>query len=523
MTKYPTSFILAIVVLLQLCSCQNAGEINDEPINFQFEEMTVAEMQKGFSEGRFTIRDVVSAYLKRIEEIDQNGPSLNSILEINPDALAIAEALDEELKNGNRRSALHGIPIILKDNIDTHDKMMTTAGSRALKGSIAPQDSWVAAKLRESGAVIIAKANLSEWANFRSNKSSSGWSGMGGQTLNPYDVTRNPCGSSAGSGVAVSANLCMIAIGTETNGSIVCPSNANGIVGIKPTVGLIGRSGIIPISDSQDTAGPMARTVSDATACLGLMTGTDERDPKTNLSKGKAHTDYTSFLKKDGLKGKRLAYFTKAKGFHREVDSLTAKAIRLMEEQGAEVIEIETISPVEVGGASFEVLLYEFKDGLNKYLASLGENAPVKNLEELIAFNDSDEIESKFDQDLLKMAASKGSLNDQVYLEALAKMHKNMRELGIDKVMAEHKLDAIIAPTGSPAWKTDHINGDHYLGGSSSPAAIAGYPNINVPMGMVEGLPVGISFFGRAWSEPVLIEISYAYEQASKHRVAPTF
>lgn len=511
------------MLCFQFLSCQNSTEMNHEPIVFQFEEMTVAEMQKGYSDGKFTITEVVKSYLERIEEIDKNGPKLNSILEINPDALAIAKALNEELKNGKNRGAMHGIPVVLKDNIDTHDKMMTTAGSRALKGSLPAEDSWVAAKLRESGAVILAKANLSEWANFRSDKSSSGWSGMGGQTLNPYDVTRNPCGSSAGSGVAVSANLCMLAIGTETNGSIVCPAHANGIVGIKPTVGLIGRSGIIPISDSQDTAGPMGRTVSDAAACLGVLTGKDVRDSKTNGSEGKAHSDYTSFLKKGGLKGKRLAYFTKAKGFHQSVDSLTAKAIQLMKAQGAEVIEIEKISPENVGGASFEVMLYEFKDGLNKYFASLGEDAPIKSLNDLIIFNESDEIESKFDQELLKMAAGKGELTDEVYLEALAKMHKNMRELGIDKAMDENNLDAIIAPTGSPAWKTDHVNGDHYLGGSSSPAAISGYPNITVPMGMVQGLPVGLSFFGRAWSEPVLIEITYAYEQASKHRSAPKF
>lgn len=512
--------LLVALLLVFVTSCQTSVE-NTALTSFQFEEMNIEQMQKGFSDGTFSITEVTQAYLNRIEAIDENGPKLNSILTINPDAMAIAEALEKELADGKSRGAMHGIPVILKDNIDTGDKMPTTAGSRAMEGSIATQDSWVAAKLRESGAIILAKANLSEWANFRSDKSSSGWSGLGGQVNNPYDVTRNPCGSSSGSGVAVSANLCMVAIGTETDGSIVCPAHANGIVGIKPTVGLVSRAGIIPISETQDTGGPMGRCVADAAACLGALTGNDDRDSYTQASVGKSHTDYTPFLKKDGLKGKRIAYFTKVKGFHPEVDRLTEEAIELMKKQGATVVEIDEINKESVGSEEYTVLVYEFKDGLNKYFASLGESAKIKSLEELIAFNESDEIESQFDQNTLTLAQSKGDLNSKEYLDAKAKMQKQMRELGIDRVMNENNLDAIIAPTGSPAWKTDHVNGDHYLGGSSSSAATAGYPNITVPMGAVKGLPVGLSFFGRAWSEPILIEITYAYEQASQHRFAP--
>jgi len=520
--KYLTCYLLLTVLLFSI-GCQNTGEMTTTPTNFQFEEMTITQMQKGYADGKFTVTEVVEAYLERVEAIDKNGPSLNSILLINPDVMDIAKMLDEELKEGKSRGAMHGIPVFLKDNINTGDKMATTAGSRALKGSIAPKDSWVAAKLRESGAIILGKANLSEWANFRSDKSSSGWSGMGGQVNNPYDVTRNPCGSSSGSGVAVSANLCMVAIGTETDGSIVCPSHANGIVGIKPTVGLVSRAGIIPISETQDTGGPMARCVADAAACLSALTGKDELDDYTNASEGNTHPDYTAFLKKEGLKGKRIALYTKVRGFHPAVDRLTDEAVELLKNQGAEVIEIDQINQEDVGAEEFQVLLYEFKDGLNKYFASLGENAPIKSLEELIAFNKKDEIESSFDQKLLESAQAKGSLQSPEYIAARTKMLTNMREKGIDKVMAENNLDAIIAPTGSPAWKTDHINGDHYLGGSSSPAATSGYPNITVPMGMVKGLPVGLSFFGKAWSEPMLIEIAYAFEQASGHRVAPKF
>jgi amidase len=372
--------------------------------------------------------------------------------------------------------------------------------------------------------VILGKTNLSEWANFRGEPSSSGWSGVGGQTKNPYDITRNPCGSSSGSGVAVSANLTMIAIGTETNGSIVCPSTANGIVGIKPTVGLLSRSGIIPISFTQDTPGPMARTVEDAAICLGVMTGVDANDEKTIRSEGKYHTDYTVFLNPDGLKGKRIGLFTAPLGINYKVDTIMNDAVAYLESQGAEIIEIDKIAEKQVGEYSFEIMLYEYKDGLNEYFKSLGPDAPIKNLDELIAFNNADHIEMEFyNQMYLEMANEKSGLDSEEYVEALSKMLSGSRENGIDRVMDEHNLDAIMAPTGSPAWKTDHVMGDHFQLSSSSPAARAGYPNISVPMGYVDGLPVGISFFGRAWSEPELIEIAYAFERGTQHRKPPQF
>jgi amidase len=488
------------------------------------EEMTITRLQQGYKDGSYKITDVVKIYLDRINELDKNGPALNSVICINPDAMAIAEQLDKELAEGKTRGLLHGVPVILKDNIDTHDAMPTTAGATVLRNSFPDFDSFVAKKLREAGAVIIAKSNLSEWANFRSETSSSGWSGIGGQTKNPYVLDRNPCGSSSGSGVAVSANLCMIAIGTETNGSIVCPSNNNGIVGIKPTVGLISRSGIIPISYTQDTPGPMTRTVADAAAVLGAMTGIDNSDPKTLASEGKGHSDYTIFLKTDGIKGKRIGLLKKSMGFSDKVDILMNNSVKWMKANGAEVIEIEFPKVANYGDASFEVMLYEFKDGLNKYFAALGEDAPIKSVSELIEFNKRDSVELKyFDQKILEMAEKKGDLGSVEYKKALATMLKATREDGIDKVMNEYKLDAIIAPTGSPAWKTDKLLGDHYVGGSSSPAAISGYPAITVPMGFVENLPVGITFFGRGWSEPVLLEIAYSYEQGTNHRKPPLY
>ena len=507
------------LLLAMLVACQKQ---NPQP--FAFEETTISALQDGYKSGKFTVTDVVKAYLHRIEAIDKSGPSLNSIIVVNPDALTIAAELDRELTAGKPRGPMHGIPVVLKDNIDTHDKMPTTAGSRALAGSHPLQDSWVAQKLRDAGAVILAKANLSEWANFRGDISSSGWSGVGGQTRNPYVLDRNPCGSSSGSGAAVSANLCMVAIGTETNGSIVCPSTANGIVGIKPTVGLWSRSGIVPISYTQDTPGPMARTLRDAATCLGVVTGIDPRDDKTGASKGKSHTDYTQFLVEGKLKGKRLGLYKGAMGFHWKVDALIQAAVEHMQNQGAEIIELEEIVQPGNGANSFQVMLYEFKDGLNKYFASLGDNAPVKSLQELIEFNMKDPVELRYhDQNLLIKAQEKAGLDDPVYKKALADMFKATRGEGLDKVMNEHKLDAIIAPTGSPAWLIDPIDGDNFLGSSSSPAARAGYPNITVPMGYIDGLPVGINFFGRAWSEPLLLEIAYSYEQSTKHRRAPAF
>lgn len=517
--------ILFILLLLQL-SCQAPPEKKQAVAteDFGFMELGIPELQQGYKDGTYTVKGVVEAYLKRIEEIDRSGPELNSIIQINPDAIKNAEQLDLEMAQENIRGPLYGIPILLKDNIDTHDKMATTAGSRALLNSYPLQDSHVAKQLKEAGALILGKANLSEWANFRGELSSSGWSGVNGQTKNPYVLDRNPCGSSSGSAVAVSANLSMLAIGTETNGSIVCPSNSNGIVGIKPTVGLVSRSGVIPISYTQDTPGPMARTVTDAAICLGVLTGIDPADEKTLASQEKFYKDYTQFLKEDGLRGKRIGFYQTPLGKNYKVDTLMSKAVDFMKRQGAEIININEISSADVGGYSFQVMLYEYKDGLNKYFRSLGPNAAIKSLEELIAFNRNDSIELKFyNQKYLEMAQEKGDLNDEAYQKALANMLKGSREEGIDRIMNLHHLDAIIAPTGSPAWKTDLINGDSFQLGSSSPAARAGYPNITVPMGFVDELPVGISFFGSAWSEPVLLEIAYAYEQGTKHRKAPKF
>jgi amidase len=524
MKKTILLFIVIVLVLTQFSCTTNSGKTTGTDSQFRFEEYTVARLQQGYKDGDFTITDVVQAYLDRIKAIDDSGPMLNAVIQVNPDALSIAAQLDKEMKEGKIHGPMHGVPVLLKDNINTHDGMETTAGSRALRGSHPLKDSFVAQKLREAGAVIIGKANLSEWANFRGNLSSSGWSGVGGQTKNPYILDRNPCGSSSGSGVAVSANMCMIAIGTETNGSIVCPSNANGIVGIKPTVGLLSRSGIVPISFTQDTPGPMARTVTDAAIALGALTGIDPADSKTAASEGKFLTDYTPFLREDGLKGKRIGWYTSARGQNYKVDTLMQQAVNYIKSQGAEVVEIDNIYNREVGGLSFQVLLWEFRDGLNKYFALLGENAPVKNVEELIAFDNKDSIELRYyDQALLLEAQQKGSVDSKEFLDILSKMNRLVRDEGIDKVMTENKLDAFMAPTGSPAWKTDLINGDAFGLSSSSPAAIAGYPNITVPMGSVEGLPVGISFFGRAWSEPVLLEIAYAYETGTKHRTPPQF
>ena len=518
--------IILIIFLVSQISCQPPSGESQITVSdsFIFQEQDITQVQQGYNDGTYTIKEVVQAYLDRIEEIDKNGPMINSIIQINPDAIQIAEELDIEMSEGKIRGPLHGIPVVLKDNIDTNDKMATTGGSRALMNSFPLKDSHIAKQLRDAGAIIIGKANLSEWANFRGELSTSGWSGVGGQTKNPYVLSRNPCGSSSGSAVAVSANLTMLAIGTETNGSIVCPSHSNGIVGIKPTVGLISRSGIIPISFTQDTPGPMARTVRDAAIFLGILAGVDSTDAKTLESRGKFYRDYTKFLKEDGLKGKRIGLYKGPLGQNYKVDTLMYKAVDFLKSQGVEIIEVDEISTGKVGYYSFEIMLYEYKDGLNKYFQSLGSRAPIKSIEELIAFNQSDSIELKyFNQKYLEMAQEKGDLTSEEYVEALAKMKEGSRKEGIDRVMNLHNLDAIIAPTGSPAWKTDLINGDSFQLGSSSPAARAGYPNITVPMGYVDELPVGISFFGRAWSEPVLLEIAYAYERGTKHRKSPKF
>lgn len=515
--KQISTSLLAIIFLFLACQPQSGYH------KLNLEEITVTELQAGYDNGDFTIQDVTDAYLKRIEAIDEFGPQLNSMIYVNPEAMEVARQLDEELQSGNKRGPLHGIPVVLKDNIDTYD-MPTTAGANIMKGSVPDQDAFITQKLRDAGAIIIGKANLSEWANFHSSFSSSGWSALGGQTHNPYDITRNPCGSSAGSGAAASANLAVFAIGTETNGSITCPSSANGLVGIKPTVGLLSRSGIIPISHTQDTPGPMTRTVEDAAIALGTMVGVDEADSKTSASEGNFHTDYTQFLNVDGLEGKRIGLWTGSLGGHHRVDTLMYETVRFLESQGATVIEIDRISSENVGGDSFQVLLYEFKDGLNKYFASLGDDAPVKSMSELVDSTLADSVEMHyFDHDLLITASQKGDLTSEEYTTALSRMMQFTREEGIDKVMNEHNLDAIIGPTGGPAWKTDLTNGDNFAVSSSSPAARAGYPNITVPMGYIDGLPVGISFFGRAWSEPELIEIAYSFEQGTNVRRAPEF
>jgi len=522
-TKVNLAILILIILMPVITSCESPAEISLHE-DFDYMEIDIAQLHSGYINNDFTIKEVVQAYLDRIEAIDRKGPALNSILTVNPDALDIAEELDNELKEGRVRGLLHGVPVVLKDNIDTHDNMPTTAGSRALENSYPLKDSHVAKRLKESGAIIIGKANLSEWANFRGELSTSGWSGVGGQTKNPYIVDRNPCGSSSGSAVAVSANLTMFGIGTETNGSIVCPSHANGIVGLKPTVGLVSRSGIIPISYSMDIAGPMTRTVRDAAIVLGALAGPDPDDEMSMLSEGNSHPDYTQFLNDDGLQGKRVGFFTAASGRNFKVDSLMQDAIEFIESQGAEIVEIESITAPSTGAHAFQVMLFEYKDGLNRYFKSLGSEAPVKNLDELVAFNRSDSISLMyFNQRYLELANEKGDLTSPEYLEALEGMRRGSREEGIDRVMDLHNLDAIIAPTGSPAWMTDWINGDSFQLGSSSPAAQAGYPNITVPMGYVDELPVGMSFFGRAWSEPVLLEIAYAYERGTRFRRIPRF
>ncbi len=523
--SFPLSscFLIFFVVILTACRQEPQRKSESYPGAY-LEEITIAQLGEGYKNGTYTIPQVIRDYLARIDAIDKNGPSLNSIIFINPDAMGIAGMLQKELEAGHWRGPLHGIPVVLKDNIDTHDKMPNTAGATVLRNSFPGTDSWVAVRLRDAGAVIIAKSNLSEWANFRASLSSSGWSGVGGQTRNPYELDRNPCGSSSGSGVAVSANLCAFAIGTETNGSIVCPSNNNGIVGLKPTVGLISRSGIIPISFSQDTPGPMGRTVADVAIALGEMVGIDPGDIKTLESEGRFYEDYTQFLRQDGLKDKKIGLLKGSMGFHSRVDSLMMQQVSWLKEQGVEVVDLDFELPKAVEDASFQVLLFEFKDGLNKYFRSLGADAPVNNLAELITFNLSDPVELRyFDQKLLELAQAKGDLESPEYLTAIAEMLKGTREEGIDRLIREYDLDALMLPTGTPAWKTDLVNGDLYLGGNSSLAAIAGYPNITVPMGFIDGLPVGISFCSTAWSEPVLIEIAYGFEQGTKVRRAPGY
>jgi len=509
-----------------LVSLINPVSTLSAPPPAELDELTITELQQGMQSGKYSARDLVEKYSDRISDIDKKGPALASVIEMNPDAEQIAAALDRERKERGPRGPLHGIPILIKDNIDTKDRMMTTAGSLALVGSKPLRDAFIAQKLREAGAVILGKTNLSEWANFRSTKSSSGWSGRGGQTKNPYSLDRNPCGSSSGSGAAVGANLCAAAIGTETDGSIVCPSSANSLVGIKPTIGLVSRAGIIPIAHSQDTAGPMARTVTDAAILLTALTGIDPHDEATNARRGQPAVDYTKFLDKDGLRGMRLGVARKHFGFNERVDKLMSDLLDQMKKLGAVLVDPADIPTTgKFDDSEFEVLLYEFKADLNTYLAGLGPQAPVRSLKDVIAFNEKnrDREMPYFGQDIMIKAEAKGPLTSKAYLAALRKNDLLTRTHGIDYVMKKNKLDALIAPTGGPPWPTDWINGDHFTGGYSSASAIAGYPHITVPAGYVFGLPVGISFFGEAFSEPKLIKIAYGFEQATKARRTPKF
>tara|TARA_Y100000590_G_scaffold413427_2_gene509254 strand:+ start:1225 stop:2862 length:1638 start_codon:yes stop_codon:yes gene_type:complete len=495
---------------------------------FELDETTVDELQQSMESGEGSARLITELYLGRIEELDRQGPELRSIIETNPDALDIADQLDKERASNGPRSPLHGIPVVIKDNIDTSDGMTTTAGSLALEGSIPAQDSFIAHKLREAGAIILAKANMSEWAYFRGERATSGWSARGGQCCNPYALDRNPCGSSSGSGVAVSANLTALAIGTETGGSIMCPSSINGVAGIKPTVGLWSRSGIIPISHSQDSAGPMTRTLRDAAILLGALTGVDPRDSVTANSRGNSYTDYTQFLNPAGLQGARIGVARSFTGFDPRVIALFEDAIDAMEKNGAVIIDPANLPPAEWDDIlPLVVLEHEFKAGLNAYLESLGPSAPVKSLAEIIDFNErNSEVEMPyFGQERMYASQARGPLTDQDYRKAVSAIQRGNRQDGIDALMDLHNLDAIIAPTMGLAWMTDHIKGDRLCGAgsSSAPAAIAGYPDISVPMGFVSGLPIGISFFGRAWSEPALLGVAYAFEQETNHRRPPTF
>ena len=490
---------------------------------FVLDEETISSLGKKLDSGMYSSEQLVELYLKRIENIDKNGPKLNAIIEINPDAFSIAKQMDNERKARKNRGPLHGIPIVIKDNIDTGDKMQTTAGSLAMAENIASSDAFIVKKLREAGAIIIGKTNLSEWANFRSTQSSSGWSSRGGQTKNPYFLDHNPCGSSAGSGVAVSANLCVVAVGTETDGSIVCPASVSGLVGIKPTVGLISRSGIIPISKTQDTAGPMARTVEDAAILLGVLSGIDNKDLITKESNGRNFIDYTQFLDLNALKGKRIGIEKKPQGNNHFINALLDKAVNLLKQKGATIIEIDYIDQINaLGEAEFEVMQYEFKDGLNHYLSTA--NAKVKSLKEVIDFNLANEDIAMpfFKQEILETSNLKLGLNDKKYINALNKSHNGSKKI-LDSVFLENKLDAICGITMGPACSIDMIYGDRWGYSLTTPAAVSGYPHITVPGGKVYDLPVGLSFFGNSYSEPKLIAMAYAYEQASKNRVKPEF
>lgn len=489
----------------------------------ELEEATIPDLAARLDRGEITAGELTEAYLGRIEAIDQTGPTLGSVIEVNPDAVDIAGDLDRERREGRVRGPLHGIPLLVKDNLDTADRMKTTAGSLALLDARPTRDATVVERLRAAGAVLLGKTNLSEWANFRSTRSSSGWSARGGQCRNPYVLDRNPCGSSSGSGVAVAANLCVAAIGTETDGSIVCPSSVNGVVGIKPTVGLASRAGIVPISHTQDTPGPMARSVADAAAVLAAIAGPDPGDPATAAAP--ASVALAAPLDRDGLRGARIGVARNMAGFHDRVDALFEQALATLRGSGADLVD-----PADVPHASeleepeLEVLLFEFKTDLDAYLGSVGGDVP-RTLADLMAFNDAHPEEELrfFGQELLEKANARGPLTDPDYLEALATCLRLSRDEGLDRVFSEHRVGAIVAPSGGPAWLTDHLNGDHYVGGNTTPAAVAGYPSISVPMGFVGELPVGLSFIGPAWSEGTLIRLAFAFEQATRYRRPPRF
>ena len=488
--------------------------------------LTISEVQRQLQRGENNARSITEMYLDRIKQLNKQGPAVNAVLEINPDALSIAEQLDNEYKTQGARGPLHGVPILVKDNLDSADRMQTTAGSLALQGSIATQDSFVIAKLRAAGAVILGKTNLSEWANFRSTRSSSGWSSRGGQTRNPYALDRTPGGSSSGSGVAVASEFCVAAIGTETDGSISNPASFNSIVGIKPTVGLISRSGIIPIAHSQDTAGPMARTVRDAATILGALTGIDAQDPATEISRDNVYDDYTQFLDKDGLRGARIGIARDFFEIHEKVNELISICIQSLKEAGADVIDPVSIkTAAAIREPETIVMAYEFKADLNAYLAQLPDPTRVRSLQDVIDFNlaQRDRVMPYFAQERMDSAQAKGSLDDPEYQNALQLSRRLAREQGIDATLKEHNLDAIATPTTGLPWLIDLVNGDHRTGGCSGPAAVAGYPHITVPAGYVYGLPVGLSFFASTWQEPTLIRLAYAFEQAAQARRPPSF
>src|SRR4051794_8569215 len=523
-----------LLIAVALCAGAAAAAQSPAPQRFDLEEATIAALQQRMQSGQETSRSLVEKYLARVEALDRSGPALHSVLEVNPDARTIADRLDAERKSGRTRGRMHGIPVLIKDNIATADRMMTTAGSLALAGTKPPKDAFLVTRLRDAGAVILGKTNLSEWANFRSTHSTSGWSGRGGQTKNPYALDRNPSGSSSGTGASISANLAVVGVGTETDGSIVSPSNNNGLVGMKPTLGLVSRTGIIPIAHSQDTAGPMTRTVADAAALLAAMTGTDPEDAPTSRQRSEqgrgASIDYTAALDPNGLTGARIGVVrNKYFGYSPAADRIAEAAIADMKKQGAIIVDPVTIPTLgKFDEGEFEVLLYEFKADLNKYLTWLGAASPVHSLKDIIAFNDAHKSEEMpyFGQEIMTMAEQKGPLTSAKYTAALARNRQLARALGIDATMTKYRLDALVGPTGGPAWLTDLVNGDSSFANSSAPStvtSVAGYPHITVPAGFEGSLPVGISFFGRAWSEATLFKLAYAYEQATKHRKPPVF